>query len=60
MVDNLFDEVRIRAFTIIDNISRECMVIHVDNGVNLFQMCWVNGLMRIKWLWAFEARKTNG
>lgn len=33
MADNLFDGKRIRALTIVDNFSRECMAIHVDHGI---------------------------
>ena len=31
--DNLFDGKRIRALTIVDNFSRECMAIHVDHSI---------------------------
>lgn len=33
VADNLFDGKRIRALTIVDNFSRECMAIHVDHGI---------------------------
>ena len=33
VADNLFDGARIRALTIVDNFSRECLAIHVDKGI---------------------------
>jgi len=33
VVDNLFDGKRIRALTIVDNFSRECLAIHVDYSI---------------------------
>ncbi|MBB6521318.1 transposase InsO family protein [Pseudoteredinibacter isoporae] len=34
VADNLFDGKRIRALTIVDNFSCECMAIHVDHGIS--------------------------
>lgn len=33
VADNLFDGTRIRALTVVDNFSRECMMIHVDRSI---------------------------
>lgn len=33
VADNLFDGKRIRALTVVDNFSRECMAIHVDYSI---------------------------
>ena len=33
VADNLFNGRRIRALTIVDNFSRECLAIHVDQGI---------------------------
>ncbi len=33
VADNLFDGSRIRALTVVDNFSRECMLIHVDHSI---------------------------
>lgn len=33
VADNLFNGKRIRALTVVDNFSRECLAIHVDQGV---------------------------
>jgi putative transposase len=33
VADNLFNGQRIRALTVVDNFSRECLLIHVDNGI---------------------------
>ena len=33
VADNLFDGSRIRALTVVDNFSRECLAIHVDKGI---------------------------
>ncbi len=33
VADNLFDGTRIRALTVVDNFSRECLAIHVDKGI---------------------------
>lgn len=32
--DNLFNGAKIRALTVVDNLSRECMHIHVDRRIN--------------------------
>jgi len=34
VADNLFNGSRIRALTVVDNFSRECMLIHVDRRIN--------------------------
>ena len=34
VADNLFDGKRIRALTVVDNFSRECLAIHVDYRIN--------------------------
>jgi putative transposase len=33
VADNLFNGRRIRALTVVDNFSRECLAIHVDQGI---------------------------
>lgn len=33
VADNLFDGTRIRALTVVDNFSRECLMIHVDRSI---------------------------
>ena len=33
VADNLFNGRRIRALTVVDNLSRECLAIHVDQGI---------------------------
>ena len=33
VADNLFDGTRIRSLTVVDNFSRECLLIHVDRSI---------------------------
>jgi putative transposase len=33
VADNLFNGRRIRALTVVDNFSRECLAIHMDQGI---------------------------
>lgn len=38
VADALFDGKKIRCLTIVDNYSRRCMAIHVDQGIKVVQV----------------------
>lgn len=51
VADNLFNGKRIRALTVVDNFSRECMDIHVDYAIKGEQV-----VARLEWLRIFLGR----
>ena len=52
VADNLFNGRRIRALTVVDNFSRECLDIHVGHGTKGEQV-----VARLEWLRIFISRK---
>ncbi|WP_430735388.1 IS3 family transposase [Halodesulfovibrio aestuarii] len=52
VADNLFNGRRIRALTVVDNFSRECLEIHVDHAIKGQQV-----VIRLEWLRLFSGRK---
>jgi len=52
VADNLFNGRRIRALTVVDNFSRECLDIHVGHGIKGEQV-----VARLEWLRLFMGRK---
>jgi putative transposase len=52
VADNLFNGRRIRALTVVDNFSRECLEIHVDHAVKGQHV-----VSRLEWLRLFSGRK---
>lgn len=51
VADNLFNGRRIRALTVVDNFSRECLDIHVDHAIKGDQV-----VTRLEWLRLFLGR----
>lgn len=54
VADNLFNGRRIRALTVVDNFSRECLDIHVDHAVKGQHV-----VSRLEWLRLFAGRKPH-
>ncbi len=52
VADNLYNGRRIRALTVVDNFSRECLDIHVDSSIKGNQV-----VARLEWLRVISGRK---
>lgn len=52
VADNLFNGRRVRALTVVDNFSRECLDIHVDHTIKGHQV-----VARLEWLRLLAGRK---